>query len=157
MIRFIIKGLLRDKHRSRLPMIVVALGVMLTVLLTTWINGVLGDSINLNAKLSTGHVKVITRAYRESMDQIPVDLSLTGSKALLGALKNDYPSVTWVERIEFGGLLDIPDSKGETKSQGPFAGFAADIFTPGSGEIERMNLNKIIVDEIGRASCRERV
>lgn len=146
MIKFLIKGLLRDKHRSRLPMIVVSFGVMLTVLLTTWITGVLGDSINLNAKLSTGHVKVITRAYKESMDQVPVDLSITGSQALLDELKKDYPSVSWVDRIEFGGLLDVPDLNGETKSQGPFAGFAADIFHPVSGEIERLNLNKIIVD-----------
>jgi putative ABC transport system permease protein len=146
MIRFIIKGLFRDKHRSRLPMIVVAIGVMLTVLLTTWITGVLGDSINLNAKLSTGHVKVVTRAYRESMDQIPVDLSLTGTQALLGELKKDYPSVFWVERIEFGGLLDVPDVKGETKSQGPFTGIAADLFHPGSGEKQRLNLDKIIVE-----------
>jgi putative ABC transport system permease protein len=145
MIKFIIKGLLRDKHRSRLPLIVVAIGVMLTVLLTTWITGVLGDSININAKLATGHVKVITRAYRESMDQIPVDLSLTGTKELISKLRKDYPSASWVERIQFGGLLDMPDENGETKSQGPFAGFAADLFDPDSGETERLNLNKILV------------
>lgn len=146
MIKFLLKGLLRDKHRSVLPLIVVAIGVMLTVLLTTWITGILGDSINLNAKLATGHVKVITRAYRENMDQIPVDLSLTGSKDLLTELKRDYPSTAWVERIQFGGLLDVPDSTGETKSQGPFAGFAVDLFNPASGEAERLNLNKILVD-----------
>ncbi|MBG0859803.1 MAG: FtsX-like permease family protein [Bacteroidales bacterium] len=146
MIKFIIKGLLRDKHRSRLPLIVVAIGVMLTVLMTTWITGVLGDSINLNAKLSTGHVKVITKAYRESMDQIPVDLSLTGTKALITELKKDYPSASWVERIQFGGLLDLPDENGETKSQGPFAGIAVDLFNPSSGEAERLNLNRILVN-----------
>ena len=145
MIKFIIKGLLRDKHRSRLPLIVVAIGVMLTVLLTTWITGVLGDSVNLNAKLSTGHIKVITRAYRDNMDQIPVDLSLSGAQELLSNLKKDYPSASWVERIQFGGLLDLPDEKGETKSQGPFAGFAVDLFNPDSGEAERLNLSKILV------------
>jgi putative ABC transport system permease protein len=146
MIKFLIKGLLRDSHRSRLPLIVVALGVMLTVLLTTWINGVLGDSINMNAKLSTGHVKVITKAYRESMDQIPVDLSLTGTQTILSELRRDYPSVSWVERIEFGGLLDLPDSIGETKSQGPFAGLAINFFDTKSGETERLNLDKILVE-----------
>jgi putative ABC transport system permease protein len=146
MIKFLIKGLLRDKHRSILPLIVVAIGVMLTVLLTTWITGILGDSINLNAKLATGHVKVITRAYRESMDQIPVDLSLIGSNNLLTELKKDYPATAWVERIEFGGLLDVPDSTGETKCQGPFAGFAVDLFNVSSGEAERLNLNKILVE-----------
>jgi putative ABC transport system permease protein len=145
MIRFLIKGLIRDSQRSRLPLAIVAIGVMLTVLLTTWITGILGDSINLNAKLTTGHVKVITRAYSETMDQVPVDLSLNDSKSLLAQLRRDYPSTVWVERIEFSGLLDIPNEKGETKNQGPFVGFAADIFNHNSGESGRLNLAKILV------------
>jgi len=146
MIKFLIKGLLRDSHRSRLPLAVVAVGVMLTILLTTWITGVLGDSINLNAKLATGHLKVMTRAYRENMDQLPVDLALTGTDELMKSLRTDFPSVSWVERIEFGGLLDLPDENNETKSQGPFAGIAADLFNKGSGERERLSLDKILVD-----------
>ena len=146
MIKFLIKGLLRDSHRSRLPLAVVAIGVMLTILLTTWITGVLGDSINLNAKMATGHLKVMTRAYHENMDQIPVDLALTGTDELVRSLQKDFPSVSWVERIEFGGLLDVPDENNETKSQGPFAGIAVDLFNKGSGELERLNLEKILVD-----------
>ena len=146
MIKFLIKGLLRDSHRSRLPLAVVAVGVMLTILLTTWITGVLGDSINLNAKLATGHLKVMTRAYRENMDQLPVDLALTGTGELIKNLRTDFPSVSWVERIEFGGLLDLPDENNETKSQGPFAGIAADLFNEGSGERQRLSLDKILVD-----------
>ncbi len=146
MIRFLLKGLLRDKHRSRLPLIVVAIGVMLTVLMTTWITGVLGDSITLSAKLMTGHVKVITEAYKENQDLMPIDLSLMGSEELIGQLRTEYPDVAWVERIQFGGLLDVPDENGETKSQGPFAGIAADLFDQSSGEVERLNLNHIIVE-----------
>jgi putative ABC transport system permease protein len=145
MIKFLIKGLLRDSHRSRLPLIVVAFGVMLTILLTTWITGILGDSINLNAKLATGHLKVMTRAYRENMDQFPVDLALTETDSLIKNLRSDFPMVSWVERIEFGGLLDIPDENKETKSQGPFAGIAIDMFDKDSGEKERLNLEKILV------------
>ncbi len=145
MIRFLLKGLVRDSHRSRLPLAVVAIGVMLTVFLTTWITGVLGDSINLNAKLSTGHLKVITRAYQKNMDQVPVDLSLTGAAELLDSLRTWYPSAKWVERIEFGGLLDVPDNTGETKSQGPFAGIAVDLLNATSGEKERLNLEKSLV------------
>jgi putative ABC transport system permease protein len=145
MIKFLIKGLLRDSHRSRLPMIVVAIGVMLTILLSTWITGILGDSINMNAKLATGHLKVMTRAYQQNMDQLPVDLALTGAKEMIRSLRSDYPSVSWVERIEFGGLLDLPDENKETKSQGPFAGIAIDMFSRDSDEKERLNLNKILV------------
>ncbi|MGD0341421.1 MAG: hypothetical protein ABSA76_06925, partial [Bacteroidales bacterium] len=146
MIRFLIKGLLRDSHRSRLPLIVVAVGVMLTVLLSTWITGVLGDSINMNAKLATGHLKVMTRAYQQNMDQLPIDLALTGTDEMIRSLRREYPAVSWVERIEFGGLLDIPDENNETKSQGPFAGIATDIFNKDSSERERLNLDKILVD-----------
>lgn len=146
MIKFLIKGLLRDKHRSRLPLIVVAIGVMLTVLLTTWIQGVLGDSITLNAKLSTGHVKVITRGYKESMDQIPIDLSLAGATEIIDDLRKNYPEVKWVERIQFGGLIDLPDEKGETRSQGPFIGLGVDFFDNNSWESERLNLNQILVE-----------
>ncbi len=146
MIRFLIKGLLRDSHRSRLPLIVVAFGVMLTILLTTWITGILGDSINLNAKLATGHLKVMTRAYQQNMDQLPVDLALTGTDEIIRSLRSDFPAVSWVERIEFGGLLDLPDKNNETLSQGPFAGIAIDMFNKDSGEKERLNLEKILVD-----------
>ena len=146
MIRFLIKGLLRDSHRSRLPLIVVTLGVMLTILLTTWLTGVLGDSLNLNAKLMTGHVKVVTKAYRDNMDQIPLDLSLTGTDSLISYLRREYPTTKWVERIEFGGLLDLPDENGETKSQGPFTGIAIDFFSSGSGETERLNLKNILAE-----------
>jgi putative ABC transport system permease protein len=146
MIKFLIRGLLRDSHRSRLPLAVVAIGVMLTILLTTWITGVLGDSINLNAKMVTGHLKVMTRAYHENIDQLPVDLALTGTDELLRSLQKEFPSVSWVERIEFGGLLDVPDENNETKSQGPFAGIAVDLLNKGSGEPERLNLEKILVD-----------
>jgi putative ABC transport system permease protein len=146
MIKFLIKGLLRDSHRSRLPLIVVAFGVMLTILLTTWITGILGDSINLNAKLATGHLKVMTRAYQQNIDQLPVDLALTGTDEIIRSLRSDFPAVSWVERIEFGGLLDLPDKNNETLSQGPFAGIAIDMFNKDSGEKERLNLEKILVD-----------
>jgi putative ABC transport system permease protein len=80
------------------------------------------------------------------MDQLPVDLALTGTDELIKSLRTDFPSVSWVERIEFGGLLDLPDENNETKSQGPFAGIAADLFNEGSGERERLSLDKILVD-----------
>jgi putative ABC transport system permease protein len=40
MIKFILKGILRDRSRSLIPMAVIALGVGLTVLLSGYIGGV---------------------------------------------------------------------------------------------------------------------
>ncbi len=145
MIRFLLKGLIRDRNRSRLPILVVAIGVMFTVFLYCYLTGVLGDMINFNAKYSTGHVKIVTQSYKENIDIMPLDLSLTDSEELLARIKERYPETDWVERIQFGGLIDVPDENGETKEQGTAVGLALDIFSENSGEKERMQLSKALV------------
>jgi putative ABC transport system permease protein len=142
MIRFLFKGLLRDKSRSRMPVIVVAIGVMLTVWLHAYINGFMGDTIEMNAKFSNGHVKVMTRAYAENMNQVPIDLALIDVSALMTSLQTQFPDIEWAQRIQFGGLIDAPDEKGETRSQGPAVGIGLDILSSGTREIERLNLAK---------------
>jgi putative ABC transport system permease protein len=145
MIKFLFKGILNDKCRSLLPIIVVSLGVALTVLLHGWITGVLGDSIEMNASFNSGHLKVMSRAYAKDDSQMPNDLALLGADALVDTLNSDYPNLDWVRRIRFGGLIDFPDAKGETRAQGPVVGWAIDLFAPGSTEIERFNLKKAIL------------
>jgi putative ABC transport system permease protein len=75
MIRFILKGIIRDKSRSILPIIVVAAGVFLTVFLSAYLSGVFSDMIDLSARFTTGHVKIMSRAYAENQDQQPNDLA----------------------------------------------------------------------------------
>jgi len=145
MIRFLFKGLLRDKQRSLLPVIIVAAGVSLTVLMVCYISGVLGDFADFSAKFSTGHVKIMTNAYAENSNQIPIDLALTDVSVLLDEVKADYPDMEWVLRTQFGGLLDVPDENGETRAQGPIMGISIDMFTPGSKEPERLTLDRILV------------
>lgn len=145
MIRFLLKGLLRDKSRSRVPILIVALGVMLSVFLHAYITGIMGDSIELNAKMSLGHVKVVSKAYSENISQLPTDLALMGTGALTEELKQKFPNVIWVERIQFGGLIDVPDQIGETRSQGPAMGMGVDLLSGKSSEIERLNIAKSLV------------
>jgi len=145
MIRFFIKGLIRDRQRSLLPIIVVTLGVMLAVLMQAWITGIMGDMVDFNAKFSTGHVKIMSRAYEENVDQKPNDLALLDTDAFMKELNAAYPDMTWVERISFGGLMDAPDENGETKEQGPAAGMAVDLLSDNSHETERLNLQNILV------------
>ncbi len=139
MIRFLFKGLLRDKSRSLLPVIVVAVGVMMTVFLHAYLEGILNDSIEESARLSSGHVKITTLGYHENSSQRPNEYAVTAVDRLLEALKHDFPDLQWSERILFGGLLDAPDGEGYTRSQGNVAG--AGIRLIGSDEeIERMDL-----------------
>ena len=145
MIKFLAKGILRDKNRSLLPIIVVSLGVLLTVFLSGWVTGVFGDMIDMNARFTTGHVKIMTRAYAENRDQLPNDLALLEIDELKEKLQNDYPGMQWVDRIYFGGLLDVPDEKGETRAQAPASGQAVDLLSPDSKEAERMNIEQSII------------
>ena len=145
MIKFLLKGLLRDKSRSRMPIIIVAVGVALSVFLHAYITGLMNDSIEMNARISFGHVKVVSKAYADNISQMPVDLALLGTAALTKELEQKFPDITWVERIQFGGLIDAPDEKGETKAQGPAMGMGIDLFSEKSGELERMNIANSLV------------
>ena len=144
MIKFIFKGVFRDKNRSVLPVIVVSIGVFLTVLLSGWIRGIFGDMITINANQTTGHVKIMTRSYAENQAQLPNDLALIGVDTLMEKLRKNFPSMNWVERIEFGGLLDIPNKDGETRAQGPAFCKAVDLLS-NPQERKRLNIASSIV------------
>jgi len=145
MIKFLIKGLIRDKSRSRLPIIVVSIGVMLTVWLHAYITGFMGETIEMNARFTHGHVKVMTRAYAEDMDLLPNDLALLEVSALKEELSEKFPGMEWAARIQFGGLIDAPDEFGETRAQGPAIGLGLDLLSGHTREIERLNLSRVIV------------
>ena len=146
MIRFLVKGLLRDRQRSLFPILVVIGGVTLCTLFYGFMEGVYGDALETAAITDTGHVKVMSRAYAERASQIPNDLALSGVDALIADLEEHYPQLDCAARIKFGGLLDFPDETGETRSQGPFMGIALDMLQNGSGEVERLNLRSAIVE-----------
>ena len=145
MIEFLFKGIMRDKSRSLLPIIIISIGVGLTVLLSGYIRGLLGDVVDQSARFETGHVKVTTRAYLENKDQLPNDLALLDVDDLQADLKKQFPDLTWEKRIRFGGLLDAPDKSGLTKGQGPAAGMAVDLLSGDKTEIERMNIPASLV------------
>jgi len=139
-IKFLIKGLLRDRSRSLFPLLTVIIGVFLTVVFYCWVQGILGDMLQTTANFDSGHVKVMSRAYAEEADQVPNDLALARAGALLERLRREHPTLTWTPRIRFGGLLDVPDEKGETKVQAPVAGLAVDLLSPATPELQILNL-----------------
>ncbi len=143
--KFLLKGILKDKGRSLLPIIVVATGTMLMVLGYSWMTGIMGDSVKMNANFNTGELKVMTRAYAADAGQFPNDLAILKSDSILNLLRNFEPEVDWVPRIRFGALADFPDSLGETRGQGPVTGWAIELFREGSAESSRFNLQESLV------------
>ncbi|MDZ7370462.1 MAG: FtsX-like permease family protein [candidate division KSB1 bacterium] len=127
MIRFLIKGLLRDRSRSLFPVLVVAAGAFLAVFGFCWIKGTLNDILWANAAFDTGHVKIMTNGFAAEADLLPNDLALIEVDSLLEYLRTRYPSMIWTSRTRFGSMLDIPDSLGETRAQAPVMGLAIDL------------------------------
>jgi len=145
MIRFLFKGLIRDRSRSLFPVLTVVIGVILTVFLYNWINGAEFNFIDSSARFSTGHVKIMSRAYAQEADQVPNDLALVGVESLLDELRNEHPAMIWTPRIRFGGLLDVPDAQGETRAQGPVMGLAVDLISATSAERGILKLEEALV------------
>lgn len=146
MIKFIIKGILRDRSRSLVPVLVVTLTVAMIVFFQGFLTGIMNSMFLDSAVVSTGHVKVVTRAYKEESQLLPNDLALLETEQLVRELSREYPDYFWTPRITFGGLLDVPDENGETQEQGPTFALGIDFLSPGSRQFEIWELDKRIVE-----------
>ena len=145
MIRFLTKGLLRDRSRSLFPVLVITLTVTLVIFSSGFLKGTMNSLLLDTAVILTGHEKVVTRAYHEESQLMPNDLALLEVDQLVDDLNQNYPEFFWSPRITFAGLLDVPDEKGETKTQGPVLAVGIDFFSDGSREIELWELERLMV------------
>ena len=91
MIRFLSKGLMRDRTRSFFPLIVISLTVALVVFGSGFMRGVMNSMLLDTAVMLTGHEKIVTRAYNEESQLMPNDLALLGSGELIEKLGIEYP------------------------------------------------------------------
>ena len=145
MIKFLTKGILRDRSRSLFPVIVVTLTVAMIVLFQGFITGIINSMFLDSAVVSTGHVKIMTKAYHEENQLLPNDLALLNTEKLVRELNQEHPDYFWTPRITFGGLLDVPDKKGETQAQGPVYALGIDFLSPDSRQIEIWKLERRLV------------
>jgi putative ABC transport system permease protein len=138
---FLAKGLFRDRSRSLFPLLTVAIGVSLVVLLDAYQRGAMDGMFRAMSSFVTGHLQVTTRAYAKAGAEASNELALLGVDSMLTELRHDFPGVTWTPRTRFGGLVDVPDSTGNTRVQSPAAGLAVDL-SEGSPEREILRLQK---------------
>ena len=145
MIKFLTKGLLRDRTRSFFPVLVITISVAIVVFASGFMAGTMNSLLLDTAVILSGHEKIVTRAYHEESMLMPNDLALLDADKLIDKLEKEHPEFFWTPRITFAGLLDVPDEKGETKSQGPVIGFGIDFFSEGSRQVEIWELERNLV------------
>ena len=145
MIRFLTKGLLRDRSRSLFPVLVITLTVTLVIFSIGFMKGTMNSLLLDTAVILTGHEKVVTRAYHEESQLMPNDLALLDVDRLVHELNQNHPEFFWSPRITFAGLLDVPDENGETKEQGPVLALGIDFFSDESREVEIWELERSLV------------
>ena len=145
MIKFLTKGLLRDRTRSFFPVLVITISVAIVVFASGFMAGTMNSLLLDTAVILSGHEKIVTRAYHEESMLMPNDLALLHAHKLIDKLEKEHPEFFWTPRITFAGLLDVPDEKGETKSQGPVIGMGIDFFSEGSRQVEIWELERNLV------------
>ncbi len=145
MLKFILKGILRDRSRSLFPIIVVSLIVALVIFNRGFLVGTMNGMFRDTAVISSGHVKIMTHAYQEESQLLPNDLALMNVDEIVEILHVVYPDYFWSPKISFAGLLDLPDEHGETKSQGPVMVYGIDFLSSESRQFELWELEKRIV------------
>ena len=146
MIKFLSKGLIRDRTRSFFPLLVIALTVALVVFGSGFMRGMMNSLLLDTAVILTGHQKVVTQAYNEENQLMPNDLALLDSDEMINQLEIEYPDFFWTPRIVFAGLLDVPDENGETKTQGPVIAMGIDFFSEESRQVEIWELGKNLIE-----------
>mgnify|MGYP000656785970 FL=1 len=146
MIKFLTKGLLRDRSRSLFPVLVITLTVAMVVFAIGFMRGTMNSLFLDTAVVFSGHEKIVTRAYNEENQLLPNDLALLEVDQLVDELGRDYPNFFWTPRITFAGLLDVPDENGETKSQGPVITLGIDLFSEDSRQAEIWELDRVLVE-----------
>jgi len=146
MIQFLTKGLLRDRSRSLFPVIIITITVTIVIFAIGFMKGGMNNVFLDTAVIISGHEKVVTRAYKEESQMLPNDLALLDVDQIIVNLNKEYPDHFWSPRITFGGLLDMPDSNGETKDQGPVIAMGIDLLNKNSRMKELWELENNLVN-----------
>ncbi|MGV7222565.1 MAG: ABC transporter permease [Nitrospinales bacterium] len=147
MIRWMLQGIFRDKTRFFFPFLVVSVGVTLVITLIGFMEGVFMGMVDMTANLDTGHLRFVNKPFYDEEHLIPMDRALAAQGETRKWLEeNGNKNIVWTPRIRWGAMMDIPDEKGETKTQTPVIGMAIDLFSENSSEIARLKLKDSVIE-----------
>ena len=141
MINFLFRGLIRDRSRSFFPLIIITSIVAIIIFFSGFLNGIYNSLFFNTALVNSGHIKIVTHAYNLEYQLLPNDLALLDSDKLINDLDEKYQDYIWTRRITFAGLLDVPDSNGETLIQSPVFALGIDFLSNNSKQLKVWNLD----------------
>ena len=76
MIKFLLKGLIRDSSRSFFPLLIITLIVAIIIFFNGFLNGIYNSLFYSTAMVNSGHVKIVSHAYHKEHQLLPNDLAL---------------------------------------------------------------------------------
>ena len=156
MIRWILRGIWRDRTRSLFPFLVISVGVTLLIYLLGFMEGTFAGMIDMSAHLDTGHLRFVNKPFYDEEHLNPLDRALAGQKETLQWLKEKGdPQVEWSPRIRWGAIMDVPDENGETKSQTPVVGMAIEMLDKNSPERKRLQLEQSVIEGVVPSRSKE--
>jgi putative ABC transport system permease protein len=118
--------------------------------------GIFAGMIDMTAHLDTGHLRFVNKPFYDEEHLNPLDRALAGQKKTLQWLrKNGDPRIEWSPRIRWGAIMDVPDAKGETKSQTPVIGMAIEMLEKDSAERKRLDLEKSVIAGVVPSHAKE--
>ena len=105
----------RNRRRSILALVSVALSLMFIICMQGWISGIMGSVVKNYTKNETGHIRISTAKFAEKSGSFPVNENIKSPEKIISIIKND-PQLSKeisliTERINFGVLLS---NKGKT-------------------------------------------
>jgi putative ABC transport system permease protein len=104
------KNLFRNKLRSFVALVVIAIAVMIVVLMRGSIQGFVNNAYSSQVQYKTGHIRVIDKEYRQQERLLPLNYPVTGFKeAGISQMVEELESIEGVKmavpRIKFGASV----------------------------------------------------
>tara|TARA_Y100000590_G_C15699947_1_gene1006393 strand:- start:55 stop:1338 length:1284 start_codon:yes stop_codon:yes gene_type:complete len=146
MINFLFKGLLRDRSRSFLPLMIITIIVSIIIFFSGFLNGIYNSLFFNTALVNSGHVKVVTHAYNLEHQLLPNDLALLNVENIKKELEQKFDDYMWTPRITFAGLLDVPDQNGLTLDQSPVFALGIDFLSEDSYQSKVWDIDRKIIE-----------
>lgn len=113
MLKMALRNILRNRRRSFLTAMSLAVAAFVVVAAKSYIDGTVNSMLDAYARLQYGHVMIATTEFFERQMLLPVDAFIDDPQTVIEAVqrvdgRDDRPTV--VPRIRFGGMVSHGDT-----------------------------------------------